>query len=120
MKLKKMSPDEREAHTWQIMKQLQPGVEISDEQLRELGLLDWVKEDNSIERMRLIFFCCTAIMCTIWVASDLVAYFTEGNMGMFIALPLIAYPVYKTIQYFAERGKQVQPRLSEKLSWRRK
>ena len=108
MELRKMSPDEREAHTWQIMKQLQRGVEVSEEQLKELGLSDWMKEDNSMARMRLIFFSSTAILCTIWVASGLVVYFTAGNIGMFIASPLIAYPMYKTIMYFAERSRQIQ------------
>ena len=106
MKLKKMSLDERDAHTWQIMKQLKPGVEISDEHLRDLGLIGWMEEDNSIVRMRLILFSCTAIVCAVWVVSGLFAYFMAGDTGMFIASPLLAYPAYKTIEYFVGRGKR--------------
>lgn len=108
MKTKKMTLDEREAHTWQVVKQLKPGIPITDEQLRELGLLDWVEEENSIARMEVIFYSCTAIVCAIWVMGGLVAYFVAGNTGMFIASPLIAFPVYKTIEYFVKRSKQAR------------
>lgn len=106
MRSKKLSVEERQAHIWEVVKQLKPDVAISNEQLRELGLLDWVETENSIARMNLIFYSCTAIVCAVWVASGLVAYFATGNTGMFLASPLIAFPVYKTIEYFVKRSKQ--------------
>ncbi len=108
MKRKKMSIEEQQAHIWEVVKHLKFDVAISDAQLRELGLLDWVETENSIARMQLIFYFCTAIVCTIWIASGLVAYFTTGNTGMFLASPLIAFPVYKTIEYFVKRSKQAR------------
>jgi uncharacterized RDD family membrane protein YckC len=103
-----MSVEERQAHIWEVAKQLKPSVAITNEQFREFGLQDWMEAENSIARMQLIFFCCTAIICTVWVASGLVAYFTTDNTGMFLASPLIALPVYKTIEYFAKRIKQAR------------
>ncbi len=106
MRLKKLSVEERQARIWEVAKQLKPGVAITDEQFREFGLLDWMEAENSIARMQFIFFCCTAIVCTVWVASGLVAYFTTGNTGMFLASPLIAFPIYKTVEYFIKRSRQ--------------
>ncbi len=105
---KGISPEEREALLWEFAKKCQSGVEISDELLKKLGLVGWMEESNSVARMRFILFCCTAIVCTIWFASGVVAYFAAGDTGMFIASPLIAFPVYKTIEYFVKRSKQTR------------
>jgi len=108
MSTKGMPAEERESRRWEIVQQFAASGEISDDELRELGLLDWMKEDNSIGRMRLIVFSCMAVACTIWVASGLVAFFVAGNTGMFLASPLIVFPVYKTVEYFIERYKRAR------------
>jgi hypothetical protein len=48
------------------------------------------------------------VACAVWVASGLVAFFVAGNTGMFLASPLIAYPAYKTIEYYIKRSRQAR------------
>lgn len=40
---KKLSDDEREARLWEFAKKSQLDVEISDDLLRDLGLIGWVR-----------------------------------------------------------------------------
>ncbi len=88
---KKLSGEEREARLWEFAKKSQVDVEISDDLLRDLGLIGWMEEDNSIARMRLILFSCTAIACTIWVVSGLFAYFIaviQACLSLRLYLPI--------------------------------